>query len=403
MNVALEAFVWLMAIGGLGGRLLAVANLRRVTGAAWVLEPLAESRTGERPGVPTESLAPRISVCVPARNEAKVIDRLLASLDAQDHDAFEVIVVDDRSEDDTTARATTHRATVVSGVEPPEGWLGKNWALHQAVAVARGDLLLFVDADTWHHPAALRTVEAEMHRRNLDVLVVIGGQMLGTWAERWIQPFFWTLLLSLLNPERSERPDLPDDAMGNGQFACFRRSAYTDCGGHAAVRDRVVEDVALVREAKRKGARYGFRLGPRVTATRMYVGFGELWRGFRKNAAVVDPARPGLSITLTVIAAGLIAQAELWPWMVFATATWAGPAIVSLALVQLLAILAGRFLVYRTFCDATSGAPLSRHPLCYAGQPIAGVVGLAGMLNSLISQLRGTTTWKGRVVKARSL
>lgn len=397
--------IWLMALGGVGGRLLAVWNLLRVTGPAWVIEPLSAveriETSGE--GVAPESPIPRISVCVPARNESLVIDRLLASLDAQDHDAFEVIVVDDRSEDDTAERARRHRAHVISGSEPPAGWLGKNWALHQAVQAARGEYLLFVDADTWHHPAALRTVEAEMQRRTLDVLVIIGGQLLGTWAERWIQPFFWTLLLSLLNPERSERADLPDDAMGNGQFACFRRSTYITCGGHEGVRDRVVEDVALVREAKRKGARYGFRLGPRVTATRMYVGFSEVWRGFRKNAAVVDPARPGLSITLTLVAAGLIAQAELWPWVVFLAAGSVGPWVVGIAAVQLLAIYAGRFLVYRTFCDGVTGVALSRHPICYLGQPIAALVGLAGMLNSLISQLRGTTTWKGRLVKARSL
>ena len=401
-----------MALGGVGGRLLAVANLRRVTGPAWVIEPLptlagivggtpVAAQRGGDPGTPER--VPRISVCVPARNESRVIDRLLTSLDAQDHDAYEVIVVDDRSQDDTGERARGHGATVIAGVEPPEGWLGKNWALHQAVGVARGEFLLFVDADTWHHPAALRTVESAMNARNLDVFVVIGGQVLGTWAERWIQPFFWTLLLSLLNPQRAEDPALPDDAMGNGQFACFRREAYLACGGHAGVRDRLVEDVALVREAKRKGARYGFRLGPRVTRTRMYEGLGELWRGFRKNAAVVDPSRSGLSISLTFVAALLIAQAELWPWFVLATARWMNPWIVGLAFGQLLAIYAGRFIVYRVFCDEASGVRLSRHVLCYLGQPIAAIVGLAGMLNSLVSQLRGTTTWKGRVVKARSL
>jgi hypothetical protein len=241
----------------------------------------------------------------------------------------------------------------------------------------------------------------------------------------------------MLNPERAEDPAFPDDAMGNGQFACYRRGPYLFAGGHAGVRDRIVEDVALARAVKWKGGKYRFRMGPSLTFTRMYTGFSSLWAGFRKNAAVVDPERPGLSVALTGAAILLIAQAELWPWVVGIAALLAhvgvprlgpfgnpdnpllswmpvdlaslglGPlnllALAALGTAQLLAIYAGRFLLYREVCDAASGTRLSRNLLCYLGQPIGAVVGLAAMLNSLVSQLRGSTEWKGRRVRARSL
>lgn len=390
-----------MALGGLGGRLLALVNLRRVFSPAWRLEPLAGA---SGPGLPA------VSICIPARDEALVIDRLLDSTDRQDLPGIEVVLIDDRSSDGTGDRAREHHTNVVEGTEPPEGWLGKCWALHQAQLASKGEILLFVDADTWHHPAAARTVAAEMDRRELDALVVIGGQHLGSWGERLVQPFLWTLLLSLLNPARAEDPRFPDDAMGNGQFAAFRRVAYLAGGGHEAVKDRIVEDVALARNIKRAGGKFSFRMGPRITTTRMYDGLGALWKGFAKNAAVVDPDRPLLSTMLTLIAVAFIIQAELWPWMVL---TWglvasglgqpAFAVIASMATLQLAAIFAGRFLLYREVCDEASGAKLSRHPLCYVGQPVGAVIGLAAMLNSLITQLRGKTFWKGRSVRARSL
>ncbi len=394
----MTVLLWLWALGGLAGRLLAVAKLSVLFSRRWRIEPGAGS-------APSRA---SLSVCIPARDEAAVIGRLLASLDAQDLDGVEVIVVDDRSSDGTGAIARQHRCRVIEGTEPPEGWLGKNWALKQAVDAASGEILLFVDADTWHAPSACRRVVEVMQELGVDVLVVLGGQRVESWAERLVQPFFWSLLLSLFDPARAEDPRWPDDAMGNGQFAAYRREAYLRAGGHEAVRDRIVEDVALVREVKRRGGRYAVRVGPALTATHMYRGLGQLWRGFKKNAAVVDPDRKGLSVTLTTVALVLVFQADLWPWTVIALATLGAspvetPGIVAMAVAQLAAIFAGRFLVYRYLCDATSGVALSRHPLVYVLQPVGALVGMAAMLASLLTQLRGATEWKGRRVRARSL
>jgi len=398
MSAGAVAF-WLVAGGGTLFRLLAARHIARVLAPRWRIEPAA-------PDAPDPPV--KVSVCVPARDEAAVIDRLLTSLDAQDHAALEVVVVDDRSTDDTGDRARRHRCTVVAGSEPPEGWLGKPWACSRAAEATTGELLCFVDADTWHHPAAIRTCAAEMERDGLDVLVVVSGHALGTWSERLVMPFFWAALLSFLNVANADDPARPDDAMGNGQFWMVRKKPYVSSGGHAAVKDRLAEDVAIVRGLKHAGAKYRLRFGPEVTRTRMYTSFPTLWKGFQKNAAVVDPAQPKLSLTLTLIAAILAAQAELWPWLVLLLAPtlgglWAHPVALALALVQLGAIILGRARVLAALCDGPSGAAISRNPWVHLGQPLGASLGILAMLNSCQAQLRGATTWKGRRVRGRSL
>lgn len=370
--------------------MIAVARLRRLFDGRWNLAPAAPDRRSDV----------RVSVLIPARDEEANIGRLLDSLDAQDHENIEVIVVDDHSSDRTAEIAAQHRCRVISGAPLPDGWMGKVWALEQAQAAATGDILLFVDADTWHHPAAVRTVAVTMNATGAaecDALVVLGNQRIESLAERVVPPLFWSLVLSLLDPERHADPSLPDDALGNGQFAAYRANVYRDAGGHAAVRDRIVEDVALARLLKHAGARSRIFLGSTLTATRMYEGWGSVWRGFSKNAAVVDPARPVLSASLTLAACALVAQAELWPWVTFSLGA-SHPILAAAGAAQLVLILWGRALTYRHACDAP------RYDVgAYLLQPLGAAVGIAIMLNSLRLGLSRRAVWKGRVVAGRSL
>ena len=394
-----EIAFWLVASGGALFRMRAAQRIAEVLSPRWRLAPA---------GSDVADPSVRVSVCIPARDEAAVIDRVLASLDAQDHADTEVIVCDDRSTDGTGTLAQAHRCRVIEGSEPPEGWLGKQWALQTAAGAATGELLCFADADTWHHPAALRTCVTEMERDQLDVLVVVGGQALGTWSERLVMPMFWTALLSFLDVKRAEDPERPNDAMGNGQFWLVRRAAYDRIGGHERVKDRLAEDVAIVRALKADGARYRLRFGPTLTATRMYTGFGSLWRGFQKNAAVVDPTQPVLSAVLTIVAVLLLVQAELWPWLVLILAPslgglWAHPVTILLAAAQAAALIHGRASMYSVVCDAASGEKLSRSPWLYLAQALGAIIGMAAILNSMQAQLRGATRWKGRRVQGKSL
>lgn len=344
---------------------------------------------------------PTVTVCVPARDEAAVIGRLLTSLRAQEWAPLEIVVVDDHSTDATAAIVGAHaaedpRVRLVQAPELPDGWLGKNHALHVASQHASGELLLFVDADTLHHPRAVHDAVAALGEA--DVLVVLSGQELGSWAEKVISPFFWSLVLPAVDPAAAEDPARPDDAMGNGQFALMRASAYRAAGGHAAVRDVVVEDVSIVRRMKHAGAGYRIVSGPDRTRTRMYRSFGEVWRGFSKNVAVVRPDHRLADTCLTAALILLVAVAELGPFVAFAFGGWGWwtGGVHLMALVWMRSAILRR--MGRQPSDAWPGTPVSG--LWALAQPVGAVLGLALFTHALWLQGRRGARWKGRALTA---
>lgn len=239
-------------------------------------------------GAPTHT--PSVTVVVPARNEAVNIQTCLGSLVASTYPDFEVVVVDDRSEDGTgdLARAVgtgnARKVTVVSGEAVPEGWLGKPWACAQGARVATGELLLFTDADTVHGPDLLARAVAGMEEDDADVMTVAGRQIMGSFWERLVQPqVFTTMAFRYFNAERSVARGRWRDAIANGQYLLFRRKAYDALGGHGAVKDEVVEDLAMAQHTVRSGRKLRLRMAEDAFATRMYRSLGELVAGWSKN------------------------------------------------------------------------------------------------------------------------
>lgn len=233
---------------------------------------------------------PAISVVVPARNEAHNIGACLASLTASEYPDFEVVVVDDRSEDETReiARATApgraRRLAVVEGARLPEGWLGKPWACHQGARAARGEILLFTDADTVHGPRLLARALAGLREERADLLTLVGRQRMNTFWERLLQPHvFLGMLFRFPDFERTAANSRWRDAIANGQFIMMPRGAYERVGGHEAVRDEVVEDLALAQHVKRAGMRLRVRGAEDALETRMYRSLRELVDGWSKN------------------------------------------------------------------------------------------------------------------------
>lgn len=241
-------------------------------------------------GVESGPALPFVSVVVPARNEALDIERCLRSLTASTYPDFEIIVVDDRSEDETAALARSVQAgharqvEVVDGRRLPDGWLGKPWACDQGFERATGELLLFTDADTMHGPDLLRRAVAGMREERADLLTVVGRQLTESFWERLVQPhIFLLMLLRFPDFERAARNDNWRDAIANGQYLLFTRAAYESIDGHASVRDEVVEDLALAQQVKRAGLRLRIRSAEEGLATRMYRSLAELVEGWSKN------------------------------------------------------------------------------------------------------------------------
>ena len=259
---------------------------------------------------------PLVSVIVPARNEAANIETCVRSLTASSYPAFEVIVVDDRSEDGTSeivrslGAGNARRLRLVEGAELPAGWLGKPWACRQGAAGAEGGLLLFTDADTRHGPDLLARAVAGLREEEADLLTLVGKQLMESFWERLVQPqIFMLMLFRFPRFERTAKSRSWRDAIANGQYLLFQRVAYDAIGGHESVKDEVVEDLVLAQRVKRAGLRLRIRGAQDDLATRMYRSLGHLVEGWSKNIVLgglrslppwLRPVMPPVSLAVGV-------------------------------------------------------------------------------------------------------
>jgi chlorobactene glucosyltransferase len=242
--------------------------------------------------------APCVSVVVPARNEERVIERCVRSLLAQRYPDFEVIVLDDRSTDGTPAilaglAAADQRLRVLQGEPLQVGWIGKCWACHQAAKAARGAWLLFVDADTRHHPLMLASAMAYASERQADLLSLAPHQELATFGERALLPAIFGIILTAGGSPAEVNDPGRSVAKAVGQFMLFRTQSYRRIGGHESVKNEMAEDFALARRTKGTGHRLLLGDGADLVSTRMYHSLGEIWQGFSKNAYFEARRQPG--------------------------------------------------------------------------------------------------------------
>ncbi len=258
----------------------------------WDLRPTdAEDGPAPEPGA-----WPAVAVLVPARNEAATLPQTLPALLAQDYPGdWSVVLVDDRSDDGTAAVARSlaagdPRLRAVEGGSVPDGWVGKVWALEQALRAAgeapggTPELLLLTDADIRHAPGSLRRLVAEAQATELDLVSRMARLRCSSAAERLLIPPF-VLFFLLLYPLRWANRDGGRVAAAAGGCMLVRRSALEAAGGLAAIRGALIDDLALARAVKRSGGRVRLRRSEgAVTSVRAYAGVGDVWRMVRRSA-----------------------------------------------------------------------------------------------------------------------
>jgi len=350
---------------------------------------------------PSPSSSPLISIIIPARNEARNIRACLESLVAQTYPSLELIVVDDRSTDNTleiiqdftTEYQSGPGAPVksISGVDLPPGWAGKPHALFQGVLQADGDWLCFIDADTFAHAALLSSTFQAAETHTADMITILTDQQLGSFWEKVIMPLVFTALSVGFPADRVNDPTQPD-AIANGQFILIRRSVYESVGGHQAIRAEIAEDRALAALVKGSGYRLVLGDGRQLAQTRMYTNFSEIWEGWTKNIYL------GLQDRLWLLAigalTGLVGALALPLWTLLSL-IWAGLSSSWMAyLAAAQSLLVWIYLIYQR---AKTCQALHINPLYSLTLPLGALVFTSMMFTSAYNVLSGKgVTWRGR-------
>ncbi|MBZ0295233.1 MAG: glycosyltransferase family 2 protein [Anaerolineae bacterium] len=333
----------------------------------------------------SQASQPFVSILIPARNEATVIERTVRDLLAQTYPHFEVLLLDDQSTDGTAALALAAgagdaRLRVLSGSVLPEGWLGKNWACHQLSQAASGELLVFTDADVMWSPDALAKLVAHMQATRANLLTIWPTQQTETWTERLVVPLMALAIFAYLPLPLVHHRRWPVFAAANGQCLVFRHHAYMQVGGHAAVRDHIVEDVAFARRIKAQGLRLRMADGAGEIACRMYHNWDEVRAGFAKNIL----AGHGNSLPF-------LAFSTLFHWLVF-VAPW-GWLVLGGGLWALLLVILG--VGTRMLSAAATGQRL--RDACW--MPVSVLLMTMIAAQSAWWQVRyGGPRWKGRMI-----
>ncbi|MFD2763233.1 glycosyltransferase [Micromonospora eburnea] len=368
---------------------LAVA-VAALTAHTWV----NSTRWLRRPAAGPVEVTEAVAVLLPLRDEAHRVTPCLRALLAQRGvPDLRIVVLDDGSTDGTAdvVRAVAGddpRVTLLTGVAPPPGWLGKPYACWQLATRAHPapTVLAFVDADVVLTPYAVAAAVTELRAAGATLLSPYPRIVVRTAADRLVQPllqWLWLTFLPLRAMERSPRPSL---AAAGGQFLVVDRAGYRRAGGHAAVAGKVLEDIELARAVKRAGGRIALADGSRLAACRMYDGWPQLRDGYTKSlwASFGHPAAAALVVALLL----LLFTA---PPLVAAAALVAGaPTVAGVAFLAYLLGVAGRMVSAR----ATGGRAWPDA----LGHPVSVVVLGWLTFRSYHLRKRRRLAWRGRPV-----
>lgn len=325
----------------------------------------------------------KVSILVPARNEERNIARVLNSLILQKYPNLEIIILDDNSTDATAAIASEYalrdsKIKVLSGSDLAQAWLGKNWACKQLADIATGDILIFTDADNFHHPDAVSNTLSAMEKLNLDMLSAFPQQKTSSFWEKLIVPMIDLIVYSGLILWSSRYIPHKAFAAANGQWIAVKKDAYDKIGGHAAVKHHIVEDVALARCFKQKGHKTLVAAGTGIVFGKMYDSFCEIWFGLSKNLFGLTNFK---SLPFLGLMSGLFAISLLPFILLFSQKFF------QFALIMIAANLVWKILL----------AVFYKHNfLSVALFPLAALVFIAIGINSFIQSKWGELQWKGR-------
>jgi cellulose synthase/poly-beta-1,6-N-acetylglucosamine synthase-like glycosyltransferase len=338
--------------------------------------------------VPSDAALPSLSIMVPARNEEEEIEPALRSLLALKHPDYEVIAVNDRSTDSTgdimekiaSEQGPAQKLRVLHVNELPEGWLGKTHAMWLAAQQARGEWVLFTDADCVFHAESVGRALRYAESKNTDHLVLFPTGLMQTWGERMMISF--PMVISNLARHRHWKIRDPESSehIGVGAFNLIRHEAYSAVGTYSAMRMEVVDDMKLGELVKKAGLRQDVVFGPGMVSLRWAAGAAGVIGTLEKNLFAFFRFR----LSLALVACAALFFLAVWPFVGLAIA----PGWSKAGLAFAIAMIAAMYM---------SLAPQTRvSPLFFLACPISALLFIAAVLRSAFAALRdGAVTWRG--------
>ncbi|WP_297082492.1 2'-O-glycosyltransferase CruG [Thermoleptolyngbya sp. C42_A2020_037] len=400
----LEVTAWEAGLaGGLGAIALFLLVIQLPAAAILLTRLLSAARRASplRPQNATPAMLGTVSVVIPTLNEAHRLQPCLDGLTRQGYELREAIVVDSHSQDGTVdlvkaAAQRDPRFRVVYDDPLPAGWVGRPWALHTGYlhSSPHSEWVLGIDADTQPQPGLIPALLQAAQAEQYDLITLAPRFILKQPGEWWLQPALLMTLIYRFGAAGSPA-DAPERTMANGQCCLIRRSLLESLDGYTGARQSFCDDVTLVREAARRGAKVGFLDGSNLLKVRMYEGMGETWREWGRSLDLKDASTPAQ--TWSDVAFLLLVQAL--PWLLVpavltilairsTAASLTFLALLALNLCLLLLRLGTQFGI-RTAYDR----PGSRFPLAFWLSPFADPL---AALRILRSASRKPTQWRGR-------
>ena len=342
---------------------------------------------------PAKTKAPRVSVILPARNEEAYIGRCLQTLSNQDYPEFEVIAVNDSSEDATgdiirRCAAADPRIIPVDARPKPDGWVGKNWACMEGYAKAGSRLLLFTDADTCFEPGVISAAVRRMETDGLDALTAIPRIRANDLLTKITLPVLSTFLHTRFSAVRVNDPRKKTGYFF-GSFFVISRDVYEAVGTHSGVRQDIIEDGALGRKVKEAGHRMKMVLADEHIDAVWARDGRTLWNGLKRLMVPLYLQSSGM-------AAGILAAVAFLLFLPFPLAAYSASWSVGVSSAILGVAASAASLL--ALCGAAVETRILRIPLRYClACPLGGALITAGFLaGALGARGRNSVSWRGR-------
>lgn len=338
---------------------------------------------------------PKVSVIVPARNEEKLISKCLDSLLNQDYENYEIIVIDDSSEDSTGEIIKKYakensKIIHVSARPKPKDWMGKNWACMEGYQKVTGELLVCTDSDTKYSPNVLSLSVSHLFSLNLDALTVIPKMLCFDNWTRITLPMLSTFLHTRFSALRVNDPSKKTGYFF-GSFFIIKKVVYEAIGTHEGVKHEIIEDGALGKKVKEGGYKLRMVRGEHLLEAVWARNKTTLWNGLKR--LMVPLFLQGKSIAIGIFIAVLFLLFMPFPILIYAGIFFENT--ISFLMLLIVSALASGLIYCAGFIVATKGLQLRKIYSVFA--PVGSFIVVSGFFSGMIqANSKNAISWKGR-------